>query len=239
MRRIARLTARRVVASRLNGSDPRILAWDDAVLGIVSTMSAPDEFLTGKLFSSILDATVLIVFLPVLLLYSVKLTFIVLGFCGLIALVIWGLIRPFRERLTALYQAEAQRQALLVETMHGMATVKSLALEPIAREDMQPVHIHAVVGMLVGDDDRGELLGLDVLLQVPERPVATVHPDVGVPGLDEVAAARAARTRPPIVLHHAIVQTSTWLCSIVVRKIVCYQPDRRAKASNKTSPNHD
>lgn len=41
--------AGRVVASRLNGSDPRVLAWDDAVLGIVSTMSAPDEFLTGKL----------------------------------------------------------------------------------------------------------------------------------------------------------------------------------------------
>jgi ATP-binding cassette subfamily B protein len=95
------------------------------------------EFLTGKLFSTLLDATVLIFFLPVLLLYSVKLTLIVIGFCGLIALVIWSLIRPFRERLTALYQAEAQRQALLVETMHGMATVKSLALEPRRRRNWE------------------------------------------------------------------------------------------------------
>lgn len=95
------------------------------------------EFLTGKLFATLLDATVLIFFLPVLLLYSVKLTLIVLGFCALIALVIWGLIPPFRERLTALYQAEAQRQGLLVETMHGMATVKSLALEPRRRRSWE------------------------------------------------------------------------------------------------------
>jgi subfamily B ATP-binding cassette protein HlyB/CyaB len=106
------------------------------------------EFLTGKLFSTILDATVLVIFIPVLLLYSVKLTLIVLGFCGLIALVIWGLIRPFRERLTALYQAEAQRQALLVETMHGMATVKSLALEPRRRRNWED-RVAAATGMQV------------------------------------------------------------------------------------------
>ena len=37
-------------------------------------------------------------------------------------------IGPFRRRLQALYQAEGERQALLVETVHGMRTVKSLAL---------------------------------------------------------------------------------------------------------------
>ena len=73
----------------------------------------------------------------------------------------------------------------------GRVDGESLALEAVAREDMQPVHIDAVVGMLVGDDDRGEILRLDVLLEVPERPVAAVHPDVRVPRLDEVAAARA------------------------------------------------
>jgi ATP-binding cassette subfamily B protein len=91
------------------------------------------EFLTGRLFVTLLDATVLLVFLPVLLLYSVKLTLIMLGFCLAIALVMWALIGPFRERLLKLYQAEAQRQGLLVESIHGMATVKSLALEPRQR----------------------------------------------------------------------------------------------------------
>ena len=95
------------------------------------------EFLTGRLFVTLIDATVLVVFVPVLLLYSAKLTLVLLGFCAAIALVIWVLIRPFRERLLALYQAEAQRQGLLVETIHGMGTVKSLALEPRRRREWE------------------------------------------------------------------------------------------------------
>ncbi|ADB19047.1 hypothetical protein Psta_4401 [Pirellula staleyi DSM 6068] len=39
----------RVAASRLDGADGRVQKWDDAVLPVVSTMSAPDDFLTGKL----------------------------------------------------------------------------------------------------------------------------------------------------------------------------------------------
>ena len=91
------------------------------------------EFLTGRLFVTLLDATALIVFLPVLFLYSAKLTAIMLGFCALIGLVIWALIGPFRERLLKLYKAEAERQGLLVESIHGMGTIKSLALEPRQR----------------------------------------------------------------------------------------------------------
>jgi ATP-binding cassette, subfamily B, bacterial HlyB/CyaB len=41
------------------------------------------------------------------------------------------LIGPFRRRLHALYQAEGARQALLVEAVHGMRTIKSLAMEPL------------------------------------------------------------------------------------------------------------
>jgi ATP-binding cassette subfamily B protein len=101
------------------------------------------EFLTGKLFITLLDATVLVIFIPVLLLYSVKLTIILLVFCAVIALVFWSLLGRFRERLLALYQAEAQRQGLLVETMHGMPAVKSLALEPRRRLDWEERVTHA------------------------------------------------------------------------------------------------
>ena len=88
------------------------------------------EFLTGKLFLTALDALSLIVFVPVLLLYSVKLTLVVLGFTGLIGCVVAALMGPFRRRLADLYQAEGERQALLVETVHGMPTVKALSMEP-------------------------------------------------------------------------------------------------------------
>lgn len=88
------------------------------------------EFLTGRLFLTALDALSLFVFLPVLALYSVKLTCVVLAFTAISAGVIAILMTPFRRRLYQLYQAEAGRQALLVETVHGMRTVKSLAMEP-------------------------------------------------------------------------------------------------------------
>ena len=92
------------------------------------------EFLTGRLFLTLLDGLSLLVFIPILLLYSVKLTFVVLGFALLVGLVVVALVGPFQRRLQALYKAEGDRQALLVETVHGMRTVKSLALEPRQRK---------------------------------------------------------------------------------------------------------
>ncbi|CAN7613420.1 peptidase domain-containing ABC transporter [Rhizobium sp. LjRoot258] len=91
------------------------------------------EFLTGRLFLTLLDGVSLLVFIPILLLYSVKLTLVVMGFAALVGLVVMLLVGPFQRRLQALYKAEGDRQALLVETVHGMRTVKSLALEPRQR----------------------------------------------------------------------------------------------------------
>jgi ATP-binding cassette subfamily B protein len=89
------------------------------------------EFLTGRLLLTTLDALSLVVFIPVLALYSLKLTSVVLAFTALSGLVVALLMGPFRRRLYDLYQAEGARQALLVETVHGMRTVKSLAMEPL------------------------------------------------------------------------------------------------------------
>lgn len=91
------------------------------------------EFLTGRLFMALLDGISLLVFVPILLLYSVKLTLVVLGFTALVGLVVALLVGPYQRRLQALYKVEGDRQALLVETVHGMRTVKSLALEPRQR----------------------------------------------------------------------------------------------------------
>lgn len=88
------------------------------------------EFLTGRLFLTALDTLSLFVFLPVLALYSVRLTCVVLAFTAISGGVVALLMGPFRRRLYDLYQAEGARQALLVETIHGMRTVKSLAMEP-------------------------------------------------------------------------------------------------------------
>ncbi len=91
-------------------------------------------FLTGQLFFTALDAIGLILFIPLLVSYSGKLAAVVFGFSGLMALIVVLLIKPFNTRLQALYNAEGTRQSMLVETIHGMRTVKSLAIEPKQRK---------------------------------------------------------------------------------------------------------
>ncbi len=91
-------------------------------------------FLSGQLFFTILDIFALCLFIPFLLFYSTTLTLIVLAFSLLMALVIACLIKPFQRRLDELYQAEGKRQSMLVESIHGVKTVKSLALEPVEQK---------------------------------------------------------------------------------------------------------
>jgi subfamily B ATP-binding cassette protein HlyB/CyaB len=89
------------------------------------------EFLTGRLLLTVLDASALLVFIPVLAFYSITLTAVVLV-CALIMGGIIGLLAgPFRRRLMDLYQSEGERQALLVEAIHGISTIKALGLEPL------------------------------------------------------------------------------------------------------------
>lgn len=91
------------------------------------------QFLTGRLFLTLLDACALLVVVPVLLFYSTTLTAIVFVFAVVIAAIVASMIGPFRRRLLELYNAEAEKQAMLVESIHGMRTVKTLAIEPIQR----------------------------------------------------------------------------------------------------------
>lgn len=111
------------------------------------------EFLTGNLFMTLLDSTALIIFLPLLLFYSVPLTVVVLGFSLALAINIAVLLGPYRRRLEALYNAEGDRQAMLVETIHGIQTVKALSMEPVQRKawdqnSAQAVAMHFRVGQI-------------------------------------------------------------------------------------------
>jgi ATP-binding cassette subfamily B protein len=91
------------------------------------------NFLTGRLFFTALDTAALIIYLPILFFYSFKLALIVLLFSLVIAVIILGLLPTYRRQLDEVNAAEGRRQALLVETIHGMRTVKALAIEPMQR----------------------------------------------------------------------------------------------------------
>ena len=101
-------------------------------------------FLSGNLFFTVLELCSLIVFIPFMMIYSVKLTLIVLGFTALMALIIAALIKPFQKRLTELYQAEGKKQGMLVEAIHGIRTVKSLALEPVEKKKWNDSTAYAI-----------------------------------------------------------------------------------------------
>ena len=90
-------------------------------------------FLTGALFQTLLDLLGLPLLLIGLTTFSGTLTSLVLCFAGAIAAVIGLLLPIYRKQLFKLYQAESQRQAVLVETIHGIRAVKSLGLEKLRK----------------------------------------------------------------------------------------------------------
>lgn len=111
------------------------------------------SFLTGRMFFSALDLTSLLIFLPLLFAYSVQLAMITLSFALMIAAIVGLMVPAYNRRLAALYQAEGERQSMLVETVHGMRTVKALAIEPNQRRlwdqrSAQAINMHFRVGKI-------------------------------------------------------------------------------------------
>ncbi len=87
------------------------------------------EFITNKAVSVIIDLFFSLVFVAVMLLYSVKLTLVVLGFVTVIALLYLTITPELRRRLEGKFQMAAASNSYLVESVTGVQTVKSLAVE--------------------------------------------------------------------------------------------------------------
>lgn len=87
------------------------------------------EFITNKSISVILDLFFSFVFLIMMLIYSRILTFIVILFVIVIGLLYLIITPELRERLEKKFQMGAQSNSYLVESVTGIQTVKSLAIE--------------------------------------------------------------------------------------------------------------
>lgn len=114
------------------------------VARVMQQLDSIRAFLTGRLFLTCLDSITLLIYVPLLFSYSTKLASIVMVFALMIALIIGALLPTFRRQLDALNSAEGQRQALLIETLHGMRTVKSLAIEPAQRKTWEQLSAAAI-----------------------------------------------------------------------------------------------
>jgi subfamily B ATP-binding cassette protein HlyB/CyaB len=89
------------------------------------------SFLTGNALTLVLDVAFSVVFIAVMLLYSVPLTLIVLASLPLYALLSAAVVPVLRMRLDEKFARGAENQALLVESITGVQTLKAGALEPV------------------------------------------------------------------------------------------------------------
>jgi ATP-binding cassette, subfamily B, bacterial HlyB/CyaB len=96
----------------------------------VSQVNKVREFMTGKLMTTLLDMITLLVLLPLLFWLNATLAWFVLVCATLIMLIILAFLRPIRIAFAKVVNAEVLKNAALGETIFGIKTVKSLALEP-------------------------------------------------------------------------------------------------------------
>jgi len=97
------------------------------------------NFLTGQGLTAVIDVLFSVVFFAVMCFYSVWLTVMVALSLPLYALISISLMPILRHRLNEKFARGADNQSFLVESVGGMETVKSMAVEPqfIQRWDNQ------------------------------------------------------------------------------------------------------
>lgn len=88
------------------------------------------EFLSGAAVTLILDVPFLLMFLVVMFYYSWILTLLTVAVLLLIMLISLAVTPILRERINRQFMLGARNQAFLTEYVAGMATVKSLQMEP-------------------------------------------------------------------------------------------------------------
>jgi subfamily B ATP-binding cassette protein HlyB/CyaB len=104
-------------------------------MGQLSKVFQVRNFMTGQLFGTFLDLVTLFIFVPALLILQWKLSIIVFLIAGLIFVTIYVFLEPMGERMGKIIRAEQAKGTYLTETVYGMRTIKSLALEGRRKHD--------------------------------------------------------------------------------------------------------
>lgn len=96
---------------------------------LVDQVQEASNFLVRQALGSVVSVISLLVVLPILFVYSVPLTAIVLSIGVLMAITIGVALKPIRNRVMTAYGYDAGFQSTLIEMLKGMKTIKSLANE--------------------------------------------------------------------------------------------------------------
>jgi len=147
------------------------------------------EFMIGGLFGTLLDSLLLLFFLPVMIYFSPLMSAIVLGICGLIVIWLILMLPPLRKATSRLVTAQVARGSFLYQSLAGIRTVKSLALE--AQQRAKYDHLTAEVARK--DFELGRLSAI-------VRTVVTPLERLAVSGSFAVGVFIAVTTRDPVAI---------------------------------------
>jgi ABC-type bacteriocin/lantibiotic exporter with double-glycine peptidase domain len=114
-----------------------------AILYQINQVQKIRDFLTGKLLTTMLDLVTVLVMLPVLFYLDATMTWMIItlgGICGAVILIFLG---PVRRAFSRWQGAEIKRSTVMLETVHGIRTVKSLSMERQQREAFDRVTAEA------------------------------------------------------------------------------------------------
>lgn len=104
------------------------------------------SFLTGTPLSSMIDLVFIVVYIVVMFFYSTSLTMVVIASMPLFALLSIIVTPLFKKSLDKKFETGAKAQSFLVESINGIQTVKSFALEESFEEkwgDLQADYVKA------------------------------------------------------------------------------------------------
>ncbi len=109
------------------------------------------QALTGRFFGAVLDATSLMVFIPILFVYSPLLCGVVILFSLAISANVIIASKLQKKRLQRASGADSRKQAILMDSISGIETVKTLALEPVQKKNWEDaISDHTIAHLKLG-----------------------------------------------------------------------------------------
>ena len=109
---------------------------------IVSRVRETDtirQFITGTAMSAILDTVFAVVYIGVMIYYSPLLSVVALAAVPLLFILTLVITPLFRKRMNETFAARTENQSFLIESLNGVQTVKSLAVEPLFTQKWEQV----------------------------------------------------------------------------------------------------
>ena len=122
-----------------------------AIIKTVQQTNTIRNILSGKYFAAILDSTALLIFIPILFYYNPLLCAIVIFFSMMIAANVMVTARIQKRALAKAVAADNLKHSILNNSISGIETIKSLAIEPIQnRQWEEAIYKHTEANFDIG-----------------------------------------------------------------------------------------